>query len=296
MGQDDQSDLLDRYLYEIRAIPLLSKEEEEELGRGIARGRVAERALTERSPADSTTDIGDLEERVRIGRAAAEHLFRANLPLVVYVAKRYRRVGAELLDVIQDGNIGLVRAVEKFDHRRGVRFSTFGVWWIRQAIRTGPTSNTGVIQLPLRFRDRLALVHAVESRLTVELGRAPTQPELATELGLTRQEVERVRTTAVQVRSLAEHAAEDEPGLTLADRLADPRPGPEAVAAAADDLARLLGHLSERERRIVAMRYGLHGYRPLTLKEVGDAMGLTGERVRQLEARAIETLRHVASS
>ncbi len=292
--QGPQDDLLARYLFEIRAFPLLSKADEQALGETIEDGRQAEQRLAERVENGDALAQPELETRVLQGRLAAEQLFRANLPLVVYVAKRYRRPGVALLDVIQDGNIGLLRAVEGFDHRRGVRFSTYATWWIRQSIRKGLTRNGAAIQLPLRLRDRLALVQSTESRLMLELGRVPTQEELGTELGLSRREIAMALTASVRPRSLAEYSFEGEADAELSEWIAEKGPGPEALAATAGDLARLLRELDERERQIVAMRYGLHGQHPLTLKEVGEALGLTGERVRQLEARAISKLREVA--
>ncbi len=295
MPPQDPADLLARYLLEIRATPLLSKADEHELGRRIEEGREAERWLASQPETGDALSAPELQARVAQGRAAAEELFRANLPLVVYVAKRYKRSGVPLLDVIQEGNLGLLRAVERFDHRRGVRFATYAIWWIRQAIRSGVARNSGPIQLPLRVRDRLALVQRVETRLTVELGRTPAPEELAQELGLSGREVEAAKAVPARVGSLAECVGDANLGSELSERIADERPGPEALAGAANELARLLGTLDERERQIVAMRYGLHGDHPRTLKQVGAVLGLTAERVRQLETRAISKLRQAAS-
>jgi RNA polymerase primary sigma factor len=238
-------------------------------------------------------DHGDLQSSVREGEAAAEQLIRANLPLVVSIAKRYRSSGLPLLDLIQEGNIGLIRAVAKFDYSKGFRFSTYGTWWIRQSIEAGIARGAGTVRLPEGTRRRRSRFYAVQCRLEAELSRAPTLTELARELDASTAEVTAV--LALPSEPLSFTAPWGEGDVTLGDCVADPSvPSTEEQAARAllpAEVRRLLSVLQEREREILRLRFGLDECRPCTLSEVARYFDLTPERIRQIEARAILKLR-----
>ncbi len=288
----DTCDLLALYLFEIGTIPLLSAAEEQRLGRAIQEGRHA----TARLAAGNGTNALDterLEAAVARARAATRELVRSNLPLVVFVAKAHQSSGVPLLDLIQEGNVGLIRAAEKYDVRRGVRFSTHATWWIRQSIQTAVARDARTIHLPQRLSQQLARLYATEGRLQVELGRPPSAEELARELGLDGADLRRLRALPGRPRSLSESV--DAGGdVQLGDLIADSRPSPEAVAAITADVARLLALLDDREKQILTLRFGLGGRRPLTFREVGHIVGLTSQRVRQIHLRAVARLTEAA--
>ena len=285
-------DLLALYLFEIGTIPLLSKGDEQRLGRAIHEGRDAAARLASRI-ATSDLDSDRLEASVGRARDATRELVRSNLPLVVFVAKAYQSSGMPLLDLIQEGNVGLIRAAEKFDVRKGVRFSTHATWWIRQSIQVAVARDARTIHLPQRVSQQLARLHATESRLQVELGRRPTPEELGREVGLDPAELRRLTTLPGRPRSLSE-SVEPSGDTQLGDLIADSTPSPEAVAAIAADVARLLSVLDEREKLILTLRFGLGGRRPLTFREVAKVVGLTSQRVRQIHVRALAKLTEAA--
>ena len=273
---------------QIRTVPLLSAADEERLGREISQGRSAACALADGVPAASAEDEAALLLTIRKGKNAYEQLVRANLPLVVFIAKGYRSAGLPLLDLIQDGNLGLLRAVERFDYRRGFRFSTYGTWWIRQPIQAGIVRAEGVIHLPDRVRRQRARISAIRSRLESELCRSPTAAELADEVGATAAEIAEVG-LAQQPLSLG---LPSDPGLA---RAADPAaPSPEEEAARAllpAEVDRLLSALDPREQEILRLRFGLDNQPAHTLAQVAQRYGLTAERFRQIEAGALKKLR-----
>lgn len=290
------SDLLTLYLLQIRSVPYLTAADERRLGRAIFHGAQAARALEEvdeeggvRSPADEQ----ELRCAVQLGKTAAEELTRANLALVVSVAKRYRSSGLPLLDLIQEGNIGLLRAVQKFDHTRGFRFSTYGTWWIRQSIEAGIARGADTVHLPDGVRRRRARLFAVQYRLEAQLGRRPTETELAEELGITVTETIEILSLPRSPLSLTSPWGEGD--ATLGDTVTDPsaRTTEEeaALALLPAEARRLLSVLPDRDREILTLRFGLDQCRPRTLHEVAKHFNVSPERIRQIEVRAILRLR-----
>ncbi|MDP8936225.1 MAG: sigma-70 family RNA polymerase sigma factor [Actinomycetota bacterium] len=230
------------------------------------------------------------------GRAHGE-LVRANLALVVYVAKRYRASGVPLLDLIQEGNIGLLRAAERFDPARCVRFSTHAVWWIRQAIQSGITRNAGTIHLPEHVRQRMAALQRTMTDLALRLAREPSNGEVARELGLDARQVAEVLSLPWQLGSLEKPVGPDKGvplGDLIEDRLASSPIDAAVVAMLPGEITNLMSVLDDRERRILGLRFGLGGQEPCTLKAIAERLELTPERVRQIEARALGKLRLAA--
>jgi RNA polymerase primary sigma factor len=258
------------YLREIGQVPLLSAEEERALASRIANG----------GP--------DAED-------ARQKMAAANLRLVVSIAKRYRERGLPLLDLIQEGSLGLLRAIEKFDVTKGYKFSTYATWWIKQALSRALADQARLVRLPVHLGETLNRIQVARRRLTQELGRDPTDAELSNELGMTEEKLRDLRRTAQDPVSLATPVGE-EADSTLADFIPDPH-ALDADDAAVSGMLRVqiaaaLDQLTERERRVLEMRYGLSDGQPHTLEEVGKAFGVTRERVRQIEVKALRKLRH----
>jgi len=282
---------------QISSVPLLSQAEEQALGRAIQRGREAATVLAgEAGPVDPESErrLQALQEE---GGRAHGQLVRANLALVVYVAKRYRASGVPLLDLIQEGNIGLLRAAERFDPNRGVRFSTHAVWWIRQGIQSGITRNAGTIHLPEHVRRRMAALQRTVTDLALRFAREPSNGEVGRELGLDARQVAEVLSLPWQLSSLEKPVGADTTGRLgdlVEDRLASCPVDAAMVAALPGEIAGLLSVLDERERRIMRLRFGLGGEEPCTLKAISERLELTPERVRQIEARALAKLRSAA--
>ena len=295
---DGGLDLTRRYLAELGSYPLLTAAQEAELAEAIAIGREAEEQLAT-DTARSAQERARLHRRAREGDEARRRFIQSNLRLVVSIAKRYQSPGMSLLDLIQEGNLGLMRAVEKFDHRKGFKFSTYATWWIRQSIGRGIADKGRTIRLPSHLMDLLSTLTRTSAGLLKSLGREPTPRELAEETGLPFEKVEAALHAAPDLVSLSTEIGENgdhELGDLVAD-LTQETPF-EAAAAAIErsSLVTLLGKLDERERRVLELRFGLGDDRPLTLDEVGRQFNLTRERIRQIEAKALTKLRHPCSA
>jgi len=289
-------DLTRRYLSELGSYPLLSAEDEVELAKAIEAGRDAERELE--GPGLTPQRRSALHRDLAAAEVARRTFIQSNLRLVVSIAKRYQGTGMTLLDLIQEGNLGLMRAVEKFDHRKGFKFSTYATWWIRQSIGRGIADKGRTIRLPSHLVDTMAVLSKASATMLKTLGREPTPDELAEETGLP---VERVRVAlhaAPDLVSLSASIGDDdaELGDLLADDNAEAPFEAAALSLAREDLHTLLDYLNPREREILTLRFGLHGDQPLTLDEVGRLFNVTRERIRQIEAKALTKLRHPCSA
>jgi RNA polymerase primary sigma factor len=295
---DDQTsvmgDSVHTYLKSIGRRSLLTAEEEVDLAKRIEAGLFAEYKLeTERKL--SASYRADLEAVAEDGRRAKAHMLEANLRLVVSVAKKYSDRGLSLLDVVQEGNLGLIRAVEKFDYSKGYKFSTYAMWWIRQAIQRGFADSARTIRLPVHVLEMLSKLSRVERDMHQRLGREPTPEELAVELDRTPDQIEELLRTSRQPISLDSTIGED--GETSIGDLIEDVDAPEAGELVdrqlmADQLRHALDALTPREATIMSMRFGLYDGNPHTLDEIGKALGLTRERIRQLEKQSLSKLRH----
>ncbi|NCC31377.1 MAG: sigma-70 family RNA polymerase sigma factor [Chloroflexia bacterium] len=286
-------DAVQHYLQEIGRVSLLTAREEVELAERIERGNAAEAHLEAGDEPDFQFRCL-LERDIQGGNDARRHLIQANLRLVVSIAKKYVGRGLSLLDLIQEGNIGLMRAVEKFDHRKGNRFSTYATWWIRQAVTRAIAEQGRTIRLPVHMSESVGQVKRTTERLAQSLERQPTAEEIALALGQPIERIQRVLEAARRPVSL-ETPVGDEGDHTLGDFLTDDDvPSPTDFASSQllrRDLSAALNHLNDRERRIIDLRYGLLDGRRRTLEEVGRALGMTRERARQIEAEALRRLR-----
>jgi RNA polymerase primary sigma factor len=295
---DDQTpamgDSVHTYLKSIGRTSLLTAEQEVDLAKRIEAGLFAEHKL---ETATGLTDAyrQDLEMVAEDGRRAKSHMLEANLRLVVSVAKKYSDRGLSLLDVVQEGNLGLIRAVEKFDYTKGYKFSTYAMWWIRQAIQRGFADSARTIRLPVHVLEMLSKLSRVERDMHQRLGREPTPEELAVELDRTPDQIEELLRTSRQPISLDSTIGED--GETSIGDLIEDVDAPEASELVdrqlmAEQLRSALDALTPREATIMAMRFGLYDGNPHTLDEIGRALGLTRERIRQLEKQSLSKLRH----
>mgnify|MGYP000745728095 FL=1 len=293
----DEEDLVRLYLTDIGQYPLLTKDDEVRLAQLIEKGAAA-RAELDSDEKPTAARKRELRRHLRSGDDAERTFVQSNLRLVVSIAKKYQASGLPLLDLIQEGNLGLMHAVEKFDWRKGFKFSTYATWWIRQAITRGIANTGRTIRLPVHAGDTLARLQKARARLELKFGRPATLVELAAEVEMPEDKVTEALRFAAEPLSLSEPLREDgdaELGDVVEDRGAE---SPFEVAATAllpDEINRLLGPLDEREREILKLRFGLDRGEPRTLEEVGEHFSLTRERIRQIEARAMSKLRHPSS-
>ena len=291
--QDPTMDAIQSYLNEIGRVSLLNAAEEIELAQQMERGHAAERRLASHEVLPTPLRTA-LRTDVMRGKDARSRLIQSNLRLVVSIAKKYIGRGLTLLDLIQEGNIGLMRAVEKFDYTKGNRFSTYATWWIRQAVTRSISEYGRTIRLPVHLGDSISQIRRTSERLSHTLGRTPTHEEIAAELGLTVEKVTSALAASRQPVSLATPVGEDGES-TLGEFIEDRTHASPAEAAAQSlmqqDLAEALETLTERERRVLSLRYGILDGRHRTLEEVGKEMGMTRERARQIESEALRRLR-----
>jgi RNA polymerase sigma factor (sigma-70 family) len=290
---DAGEDLVRQYLREIGTYDLLTAADEVELAQAIEAGTEA-RAVLEADGSLTPADRRRLQVELAHGEAATKRFIQSNLRLVVSIAKRYQSSGLPLLDLVQEGNLGLMRAVEKFDHRKGFKFSTYATWWIRQAISRAIADKGRTIRVPVHMVETVAQVGRAATRLTRALGRDATPQEIANETGLTPERVVEAQRVGPDPVSLFEQVGDDNAELVdfLEDRNAEAPFEAAAAAIQTSELRAVLRSLSEREQRVLEMRFGLIGERPCTLEEVGQKFSLTRERIRQIEAKALSKLRH----
>ena len=293
----EADDTIGLYLKEIGRVDLLTAEEEVALAKRMERGLMADEALAK----NGVDEEGgwELQNQVRDGLAAREHLISANSRLVISVAKKYIGRGVPFLDLIQEGNIGLIRASKKFDYHRGHKFSTYATWWIRQAVTRAIADQGRTIRVPVHMGDQINKLIRTSHRLTQGLGREPTVQELADALEVPLRKAEQMIKVARRPLSL-ELPTDDEADSVLGDFIED-RESPEPVEMVTSGMLReqlsdILSVLPPREVRILQMRYGLVDGETYTLEEVGKKLGVTRERVRQIEAQALSRLRHPTHS
>jgi RNA polymerase primary sigma factor len=287
------------YLKQIGKVPLLNAEQEVELAKRIEAGLFAEEKLAEGMDGPGSAARLDMEWIAEDGRRAKNHLLEANLRLVVSLAKRYTGRGMLFLDLIQEGNLGLIRAVEKFDYTKGYKFSTYATWWIRQAITRAMADQARTIRIPVHMVEVINKLARVQRQMLQDLGREPTPEELAAELDMTPEKVIEVQKYGREPISLHTPLGEDgdsEFGDLIEDSEAI-QPG-EAVSFTLlqEQLHSVLDTLSEREAGVVSMRFGLTDGQPKTLDEIGKVYGVTRERIRQIESKTMSKLRHPSRS
>ncbi len=288
------ADAVGRYLGQVADHGLLTAEDEVRLARTIEAGKKAQQLLDAGDRIEAAERVS-LYRTIEMAEEAKAAFIRSNLRLVVSIAKRYSGRGLELLDLIQEGNLGLIRAVEKFDWRKGFKFSTYATWWIRQSITRGLGNQGRTIRLPVHMVDVVRTVQETELTLQERFRRPPTIAEIAEVSGLDEDRIEIARTTPGDTISLDRPVGE-EGDAQLGDFVEDDRtPDPFTVVAEVarcEEVSKALGSLDERECRVLVLRYGIGGNPPRTLSNVGSELGITRERVRQIENRALGKLRH----
>ncbi|MBA3870704.1 MAG: sigma-70 family RNA polymerase sigma factor [Anaerolineae bacterium] len=290
----DTDDVVGLYLKEAGRVPLLTAEEEVSLAKRMESAELATEQLEELGEDLPMDDVYTLRELIADGEVAQEHLIRANARLVISVAKKYIGRGVPFLDLIQEGNIGLIRATNKFEYQRGHKFSTYATWWIRQAVSRAVADQGRTIRVPVHMGDQLNRMRRVQLNLIQELGREPSIDELAVGMETTPDKIETLLEIARHPVSL-ETPIDEEGDSTFGDFVEDvssPAPTEEvATHLLHEQLEKALGRLPVREAQILKLRYGLEDGRVYTLEEVGQTIGVTRERVRQLEAQALNRLR-----
>ena len=297
-SDSDEEDLVRLYLKDIGKHALLTKDDEARLGQLIETAAAAREEILTNTGELTTARKRKLRQEIKAGDEATQIFIQANLRLVVSIAKKYQASDLPLLDLVQEGNLGLIHAVEKFDYRKGFKFSTYATWWIRQAIARGIANTGRTIRLPVHAGDQLSRLKKARVNLELQMGRRPTLGELATELDMPERQVAEILRYATEPLSLSDPLREDsdaELGDIVEDRNAVSPFDAAAEALLPAELERLLAPLDEREREILRLRFGLDRGEPRTLEEVGESFNLTRERIRQIEARAMSKLRHPAS-
>ena len=293
----DIDDSISLYLKEIGRVPLLTADEEVSLAKRMERGRDARQKLT--LGADDPNERDRLLLAVKDGQAAQEHLIKANSRLVVSVAKKYVGRGVPFLDLIQEGNIGLIRAVKKFDYRRGYKFSTYATWWIRQAVTRAIADQGRTIRVPVHMYEQINRLTRTSRQLVQELGRDPTTDEIAERLGVPPRKVEQIIRVSQRPLSLEMPVGEEEDSY-LGDFIEDAEADSPTDSASQTMLRQVIDEIFEsltpREVRILQLRFGLVDGYSYTLEEVGKKFGVTRERIRQIEAQALGRLRHPSRS
>ncbi len=289
-------DTIGLYLKEMARVPLLSMDEELKIAICIEKGCEARNQLKKLNGNGTPAQKCELEQMVEAGLLAREHLIKANTRLVVSIAKRYTTRGVPFLDLIQEGNLGLMKAVEKFEYQRGFRFSTYATWWIRQTITRAIADQARTIRVPVHMVDRIRQMYRLTHEMEQTLGRPPTNDELAVKLELPLNKVEwmlRVSWLPLSLESpVNDEDEESELGMFIEDQLT-PSPVQSTYAKLlVEKIEEVLESLPPREARILRLRYGLENGRTYTLEEVGQKFGLTRERIRQIETKAMRRLRH----
>jgi RNA polymerase primary sigma factor len=289
----DSGDTVGLYLSTVGRVPLLTRDEEVDLAKRIERGRNARSELAGGPVSSERRQL--LEALIEDGMAAREHLIMANSRLVISVAKKYVGRGVPMLDLIQEGHVGLMRAVKKFDYRRGHKFSTYATWWIRQAVTRLVADHGRTIRIPVHMGDRINRLLRTRHKLTQELGREPKREELARALDISPNDVDYMLRVAQRPLSL-ERPTEMDGDAVIGDFIQDEEaPAPEELTVQEileERIHEVLEELPHREALVLRLRYGLESGKVHTLKEIGEKMGITRERVRQIEAQALRRLRH----
>jgi RNA polymerase primary sigma factor len=288
-------DTVGLYLREMSRVPLLKIEEEVSLAKRIEKGRQAKHTISKSGGKLSDAHRQELNDSYQDGVLAREHLIKANTRLVVSIAKKYIGRGLPFLDLIQEGNLGLMKAVEKFEYQRGFRFSTYATWWIRQTITRAIADQSRTIRVPVHMTDRIRQMYRAVHDMEQVLGRPPTNEELAQELKVDVDKLQwmlQISWVPISLESPIGDDDEAEFGMFLEDEFT---PAPAQVAydnLLKEKIEEVLSSLSPREARVLRLRFGLDNDRPYTLEEVGQKFGLTRERIRQIEGRALRRLRH----
>jgi RNA polymerase primary sigma factor len=288
-------DTVGLYLKEMARVPLLTTEQEVDLAKRLERGLNAQKKLDKLNGSAGFRRRAELQGHVEDGRSAREHLIKANTRLVVSIAKKYIGRGVPFLDLIQEGNLGLMKAVEKYDYRRGFRFSTYATWWIRQTITRAIADQGRTIRVPVHMSDRIRRLYKAARQLEQVFGRKPTPEEIAHELNLEPRKVQWMLKVSWRPLSLERPVGEEEDtefGAFIEDETTPPPTHSAYQNLLKEKVEEVLATLTPREARILRLRFGLQNGRSYTLEEVGQKFGLTRERIRQIEGKALRRLRH----